>query len=339
MESLRINIACLSLVFLWILCIPTRAQRYDPAPVRRRYEKWIQQHCRKYKDRDEYQWRFGIYQSNVEYIDYVNSQNLSYTLVDNEFADMTNEEFKTIYLGYENTGLSCDEEQSFRDDDQKPLPTSVDWRKKGAVNPVKDQGQCGSCWAFSAVAAVEGINQIKTGRLVSLSEQVLVDCDVRSGNQGCNGGYMDKAFAFIRRNGGITTEENYPYVGRDGKCNEAKEAQHAVTISGYVKLPPNNETSLQAAAAKQPVSVAIDASGYAFQLYSGGVFSGFCKTSLNHGVTVVGYGVDSGRKYWLVRNSWGTGWGERGYIRMERGSAGKKGICGIAAEASYPVKS
>lgn len=185
---------------------------------------------------------------------------------------------------------------------------------------------------------MEGINKIKTGNLVSLSEQELVDCDVTSNNQGCNGGYMEDAFEFIKKNGGLTTEKDYPYQGIDGTCDTAKIKQHAVTISGYAGVPANNEKALQAAVAQQPVSVAIDASGYSFQLYSHGIFNGVCGQQLNHGVTVVGYGQESGEDYWIVKNSWGTNWGESGYVRMERNSKDNKGICGIAMQASYPTK-
>lgn len=188
------------------------------------------------------------------------------------------------------------------------------------------------------MAAVEGISKIKTGKLVSLSEQELVDCDVTDDNQGCSGGYMEKAFAYIKEIGGLTTENDYPYNGKDGSCEKDKTEDHAATISGYKKVPANDENSLQAAVAKQPVSVAIDAGGYEFQLYSHGIFSGFCGNQLNHGVTAVGYGDEDGRKYWLVKNSWGTNWGESGYVRMKRGSFNKEGICGIAMEPSYPVK-
>nr|1S4V_A Chain A, cysteine endopeptidase [Ricinus communis]1S4V_B Chain B, cysteine endopeptidase [Ricinus communis] len=218
------------------------------------------------------------------------------------------------------------------------VPASVDWRKKGAVTSVKDQGQCGSCWAFSTIVAVEGINQIKTNKLVSLSEQELVDCDTDQ-NQGCNGGLMDYAFEFIKQRGGITTEANYPYEAYDGTCDVSKENAPAVSIDGHENVPENDENALLKAVANQPVSVAIDAGGSDFQFYSEGVFTGSCGTELDHGVAIVGYGTTiDGTKYWTVKNSWGPEWGEKGYIRMERGISDKEGLCGIAMEASYPIK-
>lgn len=217
------------------------------------------------------------------------------------------------------------------------VPDSIDWREKGAVVGVKDQSSCGSCWAFSAVAAVEGINQIATGNLISLSEQELVDCDT-SVNEGCNGGLMDYAFEFIINNGGIDTEDDYPYKSRDGRCDSYRKNAHVVSIDGYEDVPVNDENALKKAVAKQPVSVAIEGSGRAFQLYESGIFSGSCGLDLDHGVTAVGYGSENGKDYWIVRNSWGTEWGESGYIRLARNIGLSSGKCGIAMEASYPIK-
>ncbi|VAH94332.1 unnamed protein product [Triticum turgidum subsp. durum] len=166
-----------------------------------------------------------------------------------------------------------------------------------------------------------------------------MDCD-NVNNQGCDGGLMDYAFQFIHKNG-ITTESNYPYQGEQGSCDQAKEKAHAVTIDGYEDVPANDESALQKAVAGQPVSVAIDASGNDFQFYSEeGVFTGECSTDLDHGVAAVGYGTTrDGTKYWIVKNSWGEDWGEKGYIRMQRGVSQAEGQCGIAMQASYPTKS
>ncbi|KAM7503362.1 hypothetical protein LguiB_002266 [Lonicera macranthoides] len=337
---------CSTLLILWVLfmlsstsLLEAKTSKYDPKTMMDRYMNWLKQHGKGYQDRDEFQLRFGIYQSNVQFINYVNSQNLTYKLIDNQFADMTNEEFKSIYLGFGGrSNVTANVNTTKNEYKLEDLPSEVDWREKGAVTPIKDQGACGSCWAFSAVAAVEGIHQIKTGKIISLSEQELVDCDVQGENKGCKGGLMEDAFQFIIKTGGLTTESDYPYLGRDAQCDDSKLKNHVVNITGYNLVPENDENSLQATVATQPVSVAIDAGGFSFQFYLSGVFSGYCGTDLNHGVTVVGYGTELGEKYWLVKNSWGMDWGEDGYMKMMRGFVDKKGICGINMQASYPVK-
>ncbi|EOY15911.1 Xylem cysteine peptidase 1 [Theobroma cacao] len=306
------------------------------------FESWMSKHKKVYDSIEEKLHRFDIFKDNLMHIDETNKKISNYWLGLNEFADLSHEEFKKMYLGLKVdlsriSGRSeSDEEFTYRE--VMDLPKSVDWRKKGAVTRVKNQGSCGSCWAFSTVAAVEGINQIVTGNLTSLSEQELIDCDTTY-NNGCNGGLMDNAFAYIIANGGLHREDDYPYIMEEGTCEMRKEQSNLVTISGYRDVPKNNEESLLKALANQPVSVAIQASGRDFQFYSGGVFDGHCGTQVDHGVAAVGYGSTSrGLDYIIVKNSWGPRWGEKGYIRMKRNTKKLEGLCGINKMASYPIK-
>ncbi|XP_018829301.2 cysteine protease XCP1-like [Juglans regia] len=302
------------------------------------FESWMSKHGKIYKSMEEKLQRFEVFKDNLKHIDQRNKEITSYWLGLNEFADLSHEEFKTQYLGFKTEfPRSRGSSREFSYGEVVDVPVSIDWRKKGAVTPVKNQGSCGSCWAFSTVAAVEGINQIVTGNLTSLSEQELIDCD-RSFNNGCNGGLMDYAFQFIISNGGLRKEEDYPYLMGEGSCEETKEEKEVVTISGYQDVPQNDEQSLLKALAHQPLSIAIEASGRDFQFYSGGVFNGHCGTELDHGVTAVGYGSSKGSDYIIVKNSWGPKWGEKGYIRMKRKNGKPEGICGIYKMASYPVK-
>ncbi|XP_015881325.3 senescence-specific cysteine protease SAG39 [Ziziphus jujuba] len=311
----------------------------DASSMAARHDEWMARFGRVYKDTNEKEKRFKTFQENVERIEAFNAAaKKAYKLSVNGFADLTNEEFKSSRNRFKGHICSSDSTTPFRYENVEAVPSSMDWRKKGAVTPIKDQGQCGSCWAFSAVAATEGITQLTTGKLISLSEQELVDCDKTSDDQGCEGGLMDDAFEFIQKNNGISSEANYPYQAADGTCNTQKEANRAAKITGHEDVPANSEAALLKAVANQPVSVAIDAGGFEFQFYSSGVFTGSCGTELDHGVAAVGYGTsEDGTKYWLVKNSWGTQWGEEGYIRMQRDVEAKEGLCGIAMQASYPT--
>ncbi|KAF2584678.1 hypothetical protein F2Q70_00033801, partial [Brassica cretica] len=218
--------------------------------------------------------RFNIFKDNLRFIDLYNenNKNATYKLGLTIFADLTNDEYRSLYLGARTEPVrritkakNVNMKYSAAVNDVE-VPETVDWRQKGAVNAIKNQGSCGSCWAFSTAAAVEGINKIVTGELISLSEQELVDCD-KSYNQGCNGGLMDYAFQFIMKNGGLNTEQDYPYHGTNGKCNFLLKNSRVVTIDGYEDVPTKDETALKRAVSYQPVSVAIDAGGRAFQHY------------------------------------------------------------------------
>nr|POE71014.1 senescence-specific cysteine protease sag39 [Quercus suber] len=304
-----------------------------------RHEQWMVQYGRSYKDSAEKEKRFKIFKDNVEYIDKFNNEgNRTFKLSANVFADLTNEEFVASHTGYKiSPQPSSLKAKSLKYENLTEIPTTMDWREKGAVTSIKDQGRCGCCWAFSAVAAVEGITQIKTGNLISLSEQQLVDCAVE-GNRGCNGGWMDNAFRYIIKNQGLSTEEKYPYETMQGTCDHEKESIYAAQISAFEDVPSNNEEALLQAVAKQPVSIALDGSGPNFQFYKSGVFVEECGTRLTHAVTAIGYGIsDDGTKYWLMKNSWGTRWGENGYMRIQRDTGATEGLCGLAQKASYPV--
>ncbi|XP_021907684.1 zingipain-2-like [Carica papaya] len=296
-----------------------------------KHQQWVEKHGRVYKDNAEKEMRFKIFQDNIKYIENSKiARNQSYQLSLNKFADMTNEEFLAYYTGFNMPTRSAS--TTFKYDNLADVPLSVNWVEKGAVTGVKNQKHCGSCWAFSAVAAIESINQIKSGKLVSLSEQQLIDCV--SKNHGCSGGWMDYAFEYVKNNG-ITTEENYEYTESDnGVCNTKTPV---VEIINYEDVPKNDEKALQQAVANQPVSVGIDAYGSDFQFYSGGIFTGSCGNSLTHAVTIVGYGSENGMDYWLVKNSWGENWGDAGYMKIQRNAGVEGGLCGIAMAASYPV--
>ncbi|XP_071040398.1 cathepsin L-like peptidase isoform X1 [Parasteatoda tepidariorum] len=255
----------------------------------------------------------------------------------NEYADMSHEEFVRHFNGFKSSGLRSGEGSAWVEPSNVHIPDTVDWRKQGLVTPIKNQQQCGSCWAFSTTGSLEGQHKKKTGNLVSLSEQNLVDCSQPEGNMGCEGGLMDSAFQYIKQNKGIDTEASYPYTAEDGPKCLFKKTNVGATVTGYVDIPTGDENALKKAVATVgPVSVAIDASNFSFQLYQDGIYDeSSCSTSqLDHGVLAIGYGTEDGQDYWLVKNSWGTTWGIQGYIKMSRNKGNQ---CGIATQASYPL--
>jgi len=279
----------------------------------------------------EEQQRKAIFCENVDHITKTNAKNLSYWLGVNEFADMTWDEFASTYLGY-NADAPVTSQTKIPFPNITDVADSVDWVAKGGVTPVKNQQRCGSCWAFSSTGSLEGAFFVATGKLQSLSEEDLVQCNSVT-DHGCQGGLMDNAFDWVEKNG-ICSEADYPYTSGGGVTGTCKKTcKPIVTITGHTDVPSGDEASLKAAVSKQPVSVAIEADKSAFQLYKGGVLdNSACGKKLDHGVLVVGYGTD-GKDYWKVKNSWGATWGEQGYIRMVR----NKDQCGIATQPSYPT--
>jgi len=302
------------------------------------FREFKEKHTKAYESDAHEMQKFETFKANVAYINShnMNSDKHGFTLAINHFADMTNEE-------YRNTLSS----QPSKKNGTTYLPVdgvkvdSVDWRTQGYVTPIKDQGQCGSCWAFSTVASLEGQYFRKNGNLVSLSEQQLVDCSSSFGNMGCNGGLMDQGFEYIKSLGstGLDLESSYRYTARDGSCKASSgtQANPPATVTGYTDVQEGDESDLtNALTTVGPIAVAIDASHMSFQFYSTGVYyEASCSSrQLDHGVTAVGFGSDAGKDYYIVKNSWGTVWGQQGYINMSRN---RNNNCGIASSASYPL--
>ncbi|XP_049320212.1 procathepsin L isoform X3 [Astyanax mexicanus] len=307
------------------------------------FHQWKLDHGRSYESEEEESQRKMVWLSNRKLVlehNVLADQGLkSYRLGMNLFADMNNQElqawFSNCLLPFNRTKTST-AATFLQQAEGAALPDAVDWRAMGYVTKVKNQGNCGSCWAFSATGALEGQMFRKLGYLLPLSEQQLVDCSREYGNMGCSGGWMNQAFQYVKDNGGLDTEDSYPYEAMEGYCRYYPDAVGA-TCSGYVDISSGDEQALQEAVATVgPVSVAIDVGHYSFQLYQSGVYDEpDCSTSaLGHAVLAVGYGSDYGQDYWLVKNSWGTYWGDQGYIKMSRN---KNNQCGIATAASYPL--
>uniref|UniRef100_A0A3P8RRC4 Cathepsin K n=1 Tax=Amphiprion percula TaxID=161767 RepID=A0A3P8RRC4_AMPPE len=322
-----------------LLLAATALGHLDEAALDTQWEVWKMTHRREYNGLDEEGIRKAIWEKNMRMIEAHNQEAAlgihSYELGMNHLGDMTSEEVVEKMTGLQ-TPLNPDRNFNMALDDKvSKLPKSVDYRKKGMVTPVKDQGSCGSCWAFSSVGALEGQLAKTTGQLMNLSPQNLVDC-VKE-NDGCGGGYMTNAFRYVQENGGIDSEESYPYVGEDQPCRYNSTGM-AAQCKGYQEIPQGDEHALAVALFKVgPVSVGIDATQSTFQFYQRGVYydANCNKDDINHAVLAVGYGVNTkGKKYWIVKNSWSERWGNKGYILMARN---RGNLCGIANLASYPI--
>jgi len=306
--------------------------KHDTIPASEQaFFRFIAEHNRQYSTHGEYRHRLHHFSEYMKFVEEHNSQNgNTWTVGINQFSDYTPEERSAMntYQADKKPKNPVEELNTTN------LADSVDWRSKGAVTPVKNQAQCGSCWAFSSTGSMEGAHFLASGSLVSLSEEQLVQCSTV--NSGCNGGLMDYAFEYAEKTP-MVTEDAYPYTsgtGRTGTCSKSMEEGGSVSVTAYHDVTADRSgAALKAAVAKQPVSVAIEADKMAFQGYTGGVITGSaCGTRLDHGVLAVGYGTEDGEDYFLVKNSWGSSWGESGYVKI-----GQANVCGITQQPSYPT--
>ena len=299
-----------------------------------KFVDYLKEHKIDMTDGHEFLHRLQIFSENLDRIEQHNKGGHSYKMGVNAFTHMTWSEFR------EHFALGGTRIPNLRMNPHGPTlkssgvkASSIDWTTKGAVTGVKDQGQCGSCWSFSTTGAIEGAYYLKYGNLESFSEQNLVDCDRI--DHGCNGGWMDRAFGYMQRAGGICTEADYPYVsgttGKAGECDSSCSKVKDTAPSGYTDVNPNDVGALETALTQQPVSIAV-AVNDAFQLYKSGVFDGTCGEDVNHGVLAVGFGSD-GKDFWKVKNSWGTSWGEDGYIRIAKDDSN---LCHVLDAPSFP---
>jgi len=313
-----------------------KASEVDQLNLSGEFENWARTFDKSYPDFDEKMHRYGIWLTNLLTIAETNSLDLTYKLRMNQFGDLTKDEFRHYNGGESGSCLGGERPTSmaFKDTGSDGAnPSSVDWTTQGVVTPVKNQGQCGSCWSFSATGAMECNYAIKHGTLTSLSEQQLVDCSGSYGNYGCNGGWYYNAWDYVHSVGGLCTESAYSYTARDGTCKATScgTKYDDVTSGIDTRITADSDSALEDAAAAGCVSVAIEADQTAFQYYSSGVLTGTCGTSIDHAVLVVGYGTSGTQEYWKVKNSWGTSWGEQGYVLICRNcdKNGNRGECGI----------
>jgi C1A family cysteine protease len=282
---------------------------------------------------DEFFNRFEIFQSNMALAEEHNAKSTSWTMGVTQFADLTGEEFSKLYLGKVFRKERFENTQQFTPQRENDDP-AFDWRSKGAVSPVRNQGQCGSCWAITVVAAVESACYILNHNLTQQSVQALMDCSGSIGNQGCNGGYVDESFKWLQSNF-LPEDACYPYTAESGtSCKKTCPPIKKCKVTGFKDVAKGDEAAMMTALNKQPLAAVIEADQSAFQMYTGGVIdSPTCGKNLDHTALLIGYGTDSGKQYWTLQNSWGTTWGEQGYVRMVR----NKDMCGLADMVSYPL--
>jgi len=319
------------------------ANLHDRAYYEEKFFDWMQQHNVEIPSGQHFITFLNNFAVNDDLISTTNAQNHSYKLGHNKFSHMGRAEWKQFVQGFQKPANKSPMFVHRAPEDISTLADSKDWRTTDAVRSVKDQGQCGSCWSFSATGALEASYFQSSGKSLDFSPQEFVDCDNRKNSankgtdMGCNGGLMDSAFDWASKNKGLCEWNAYGnYNAANGDCHDSSCKQADMSPSGFVDVTPNSDSAMMSALNIRPVAVAIEADQAAFQLYKSGVFTAACGTSLDHGVLAVGYGNMDGLDHYIVKNSWGTGWGDNGYIYFQRGAGvQKEGQCGILMEASY----
>jgi len=312
------------------------------ASAKEAFVSFMQKYNKVYSSPAETQERFAVFQANLARISGMNAVSRSARYGVNQFADLSQEEFKqTILMKEPFLGPSQRDHSVLPDftEAAAPLPANFDWRdnKKSVVTPVKDQGQCGSCWAFSATEAIESAWALAGNTLASLAPQQIVDCDVGNGDEGCDGGDTPTAYEYVIKAGGLESEADYPYTGEDDQCAFKKQEVVGVISNWTYITTSKNETQMQyGLIAKGPLSICVEADSW--QFYEYGVITDFCYNQLDHCVLITGfqdYKDWDGITYqvWNIRNSWGASWGESGYLYVERGYD----LCGVADEVTIPI--
>eukprot|EP00483_Globobulimina_turgida_P001189 UN01191 len=309
---------------------------FNEQDAKQLFTDWMVDNDRTYATLEAESYRFKLWYTKLQVIIQSNSEEKTYKLRMNQFSDLTDDEFKIRIHGHKGSCLQVPMLETLVEpttivNDGFEAPAAVDWQASGDVTPVKNQGQCGSCWAFASTGALECDYSITKGKLTSLSEQQLVDCTGSYGNYGCNGGWWYNSFNYVKAEGGLCSESEYPYTARNGNCKASSCGTKYNQISGDVKVTPDSDSALGNAVAVGCNAVGIEADQTAFSHYSSGVLTGTCGTSIDHGVLAVGYGTSGSQQYWKVKNSWGASWGDKGYIYICRncGKNGNKGECGI----------
>ena len=317
--------------FLIVLVLALVACQTDlDSLIFQQFQKFIKKYQKKYESINEFLARYEVFRKNV--MDTFKEENSLYRTGITKFSDLTKQEFAKIYLNLNYDALAMANFDPTIVKVSNAAPDAYDWRDYGRVSPVKDQASCGSCWAFSTIANLEGLYYAKKGVMKTFSEQMLVDCD--TSDSGCNGGLMQYAFTWLKKNG-IMLDSDYPYTGTKGTCKSDKSKYVDMSVTGYKKLGSSWSTwsAVDEDEIKEllyetgPLALAINADP--LQIYTSGILdltSTKCPSSgINHAVTLVGYGTENNVAYWIVKNSWGTAWGEKGYFRIRRGN----GTCGV----------